>query len=302
MTPSSPSPAPAQLDPSHTADIAQHRDGYLRILQEKHDGLAPLTEAQRAVLDGDITAEAALSRGAATVAAEVLDEAINALVRLDVVAVVAAHEKAMRYAKFRVRYVLGLVFQLHEAVQAQRAQADTWSDTRQELERRTELGRAVRTGLVNGLDRVVRKHEDLTPKLSRARGGTRDAAEVSTSLTSLADLLEAWLADPRLTVAMASVALDANDVADARAHAASIEAQRIVDGQTLAAPRDLPPTNLLEGRLVHELNELYRALHEGRASVPRLPTLVLGDTLRRAFGLTASAPTPVEAPKPAPAV
>ncbi len=297
-------PSIVELPPPDSAPastLAPYRDGYLRIVRGWYEGLADLTPDHVAAVEGEISDEAAMVRGTTTSASDVLDESLNALVRLDVVAVVSAHAKPMRYGKFRVRYIFDKLFQLEGAVLAQRAQASSWSLAQSELERVTGQGRIVRTKLLQGFERLLRRYPSLTATLTESRGGSKDAPLVSASLESLAALLDAWLQLPDFALRLESVSFGADDLAEARKAMEAIEAQRIRAAQSPAASRDLPATNVIEGRLMTELHELYRALHDGRDTVPTLPRMVLGNTLRRVFVQLRGAPLPDEPePKPEP--
>jgi len=262
------------------------------------NGMAELSPAHLAALEGEFSDEAAMIRGATTSAADVLDESLNALVRLNVVAVVSAHERAMHFGKMRVRYIFDRVDELHGVVQAQQAQGSAWSIAQAKLDRVTDDGRAVRNSLLEGFERLVRRFPSLETDVLESRGTSKDASAVSASLDALATLLETWLHNPEFAPRLETVAFGADDVREARAAIETIEAQRIVASQNLAAPRDLPATNVIEGRLMHEMHELYRALEDGRATVPTLPRMVLGNTLRRVFGQIRGTPLPAE-PDPA---
>lgn len=295
-------PPPPTFDilaaPSPAPEPAPTRDGYLRIVRGWQNGMAELSPAHLAALEGELTDEAAMIRGATTSAADVLDESLNALVRLDVVAVVSAHARAMHFGKMRVRYIFDKVDELYGVVQAQLAQGSAWSVAQAKLERVTDDGRAVRNSLLQGFERLVRRFPSLETDVLEARGNSKNPPTVSASLDALATLLESWLHDPKFAPRLETVAFGADDVREARAAMETIEAQRIVASQSPAAPRDLPATNVIEGRLMHELHELYRALEEGRVAVPTLPQMVLGNTLRRVFAQIRGTPLPAQ-PDPA---
>ena len=64
--------------------------------------------------------------------------------------------------------------------------------------------------------------------------------------------------------------------------------------------RDLPHTNLIEGRLMIELSRLYRALEAHQGILAALPRLPLGDTLRRELRRVESEDDTLSDPLPEP--
>jgi hypothetical protein len=178
-------PPPPTFDilaaPSPAPEPAPTRDGYLRIVRGWQHGMAELSPAHLAALEGELTDEAAMIRGATTSAADVLDESLNALVRLDVVAVVSAHARAMHFGKMRVRYIFDKVDELYGVVQAQLAQGSAWSVAQAKLERVTDDGRAVRNSLLQGFERLVRRFPSLETDVQEARGNSKNPPTVSAS-------------------------------------------------------------------------------------------------------------------------
>jgi len=275
----------------------RYRDGYLRLLHGWWSGLAPLLPVYRTLLEGRLTPEEALSKGSETSAREVLDESLNALARLSVVEVVSAHEADMHYGKPRLRYLFDNVFALHEAVQQQTLQANAWSERKAELAQAVAEGRVARNRLLDGFARVINLLPELQTEFANNRGLTDSPEALSTSLATLSTLLERWLRNPNIVPALELSLFGWNHVSAAQTAADAIEEARSTSVEATSAPRDLPATNILEGRLVTELHELHKALRAAQALNPTVPSMVLGNTLRRVFGrLPDAVPVPPAEP------
>lgn len=285
-------PTPAQV---------QERDGLLQILRGWHEGLAPLSPSQKRALVGTVSDVDAIARGTLTSAHDVLSETANGLVRVKAVALVSAHSRPLRYAKYRMRYLLDLLFELREAVDDQTMRTNAWVLAQDRLAREIDGARTVRMGMLNGLARVVRLHDDVAQEVANARGQADHAPAIAASLEALAGLIEAWEADADKLVLLESVGLEGMAV-EARAVAASLEAARRAVNEFSATRRDRASTNLIEGRLMTELQEFYRALEEGQGVIAGLPRLPLGDTLRRAFGRITGTPIAEESAPAKPVV
>ncbi len=178
---------------------APTRDGYLRIVRGWQHGMAELSPAHLAALEGELTRRSGhdprrhhLGRGCAP------DESLNALVRLDVVAVVSAHARAMHFGKMRVRYIFDKVDELYGVVQAQLAQGSAWSVAQAAGTSITDDGRAVRNSLLQGFERLVRRFPSLETDVQEARGNSKNPPTVSASLDALATLLESGCTTPSL--------------------------------------------------------------------------------------------------------
>ncbi len=257
------------------------REARLQILQGQRDGLAETTPQQIAVLQGDVTDVDAITRGTATVAADVINEASSALVRIDVVALVSEHGQTIRYPRFRARYLLDLLFALVDSQESQTARGNAWADAQATLAQAFEAARGVRNSLLFGLEQATSGKPTLAAEVTRTRGRGGRPVAMSASLEALASLVKRWLADNERALALTAGGVSADDVTLARAAAATLEKARRGVHEFPAAGRDLPGTNLIEGRFMTELTRLYRALEVHQGVVPGLPRMPLGETLRR---------------------
>jgi len=276
------------------------REARLHILQGQRAGLAELTAAQIHALQGDVTDADAIARGTATVAAEVVDEVSSALVRVDFVALVSARGDAMRYPKFRARYLLDLLFELVRAHEAQSSQGSAWMNAQDALAREVLGARAVRNSLLFGLRQAAQPSAAFAADVARIQGRATRPELLSASLTQLARHVADWLADPARAPILEAGAVGPADVTAANAAATSLEAARQRVYTFPAASRDLPHTNLVEGRLMIELSRLYRALEAHQGILAALPRLPLGDTLRRELRRVASEDDTLSDPLPEP--
>ncbi len=144
---------------------------------------------------GRTSALSTIARGTLTSAHDVLSETANGLVRVKAVALVSAHSRPLRYAKYRMRYLLDLLFELREAVDDQTMRTNAWVVAQYRLARKIDGARTVRMGILNGLARVVRLHDDVAQEVANARGQADHAPAIAASLEALAGLIEAWEAD-----------------------------------------------------------------------------------------------------------
>jgi len=268
-------------DPPETETETAPREARLQILQGQRAGLAENTPAQIRALHGDITDADAIARGTATVAAEVIDEVSSALVRVNVVALISAHGAKIRYPKFRVRYLLDHLFLLVDAQTLQTTNGSAWAQAQDALVLEITHARAVRNSLLFGLKQAALPHKAFATEVARAQGRATRPELVSASLDTLATRVEEWLSDPTRVDILEAGSIGPDDVIAARAAAANLETARRRVHEFPASSRDLPGTNLVEGRLMIELTRLYRALEVHQGIVAGLPRLPLGDTLRR---------------------
>lgn len=196
------------------------------------------------------------------------------LVRVDFVALVSARGDAMRYPKFRARYLLDLLFEL---VRSPRGSvfAGQRVDQGPGRPRAEVLGaRAVRNSSLFGLRQAAQPHAAFAADVARIQGRATRAELLFASLTQLARHVADWLADPARAPILEAGAVGPADVTAANAAATSLEAARQRVYTFPAASRDLPHTNLVEGHR-SEPPRLYRALetHQGiLAALPRLPS------------------------------
>ncbi len=267
-------------DPSEPAD-PMPREARLQILQGQRAGLPDTTGSQLHAIQGDITDADAIARGTATVAAEVINEVSSALVRIKVVALVSEHGTKIRYPKFRVRYLLDQLFGLVAAQEVQSTQGNAWAQAQDALVLAVADARTVRNSLIFGLEQATDAHPVFASDFARVRGKATRPEMISASLDRLATELDAWLLDPERVGILEAGCVGPADVTAARNAATSLERARRRVHEFPAASRDLPGTNLVEGRLMIELTRLHRALELHQGVIAGLPRLPLGDTLRR---------------------
>ncbi len=253
----------------------------MQILDGWRRGMPEVPGETVSLLQGDLTDADAIVRGTATLSGEVIDETSNTLVRAEIVSVVSANEKALRYPKFRVRYLLDLLFALDEAHSMQSRANTAWSLAQEKLIEATRAGRLVRTDLSGGLNRATEGHRQALAELRENRGSAGGPGEIAASLRSMAQLVEDWLANTDRSALLRLAAVDADDVHTAREAAAFLETATRDLLAFPASARDVPSTNLIEGRLMFELAQLHRALEDKQGILAGLPRLMLGNTLRR---------------------
>ncbi len=300
VTPSSPpADTPSSASSTPIAPLtAEERAAHLQQVIAWRAQLSTLRPVQKRLLEGALRDVEALARGAETSAEDVLLETLTALVRVDVLALVSTHARAMHYATPRLRYLLDLLVGLDEATRAQQAQAAAWTDAQRALTLRHAEARALRNELLAALDTAVEYLPEVAPRLADVRGASALEHQTIASLQGIARQVETWLASPDEAEMLALVHVDASDAAEARRMAASLDAALLTATSNSAAPRDLPPTNVLEGRLMVELAALARSLDRARARNPTLPRLVLGNSLLRGLGRVRGAATTAAAPTP----
>lgn len=300
---------PAAPAPPASPSAEPPEEARLQMLDGQRRGMPAVPAEVVALLEEGVSDAEAIARGSETTASDVIHEVSSALVRVNVVALVSQHGKALRYPKFRVRYLLDRVFDLVAAQSSQANRAGAWALAQERLAGRIREARALRNSLLHGLGRITRRRPEARQELRTARGTARHPAALAASLRGLARLIEGWLSDPTRAVLLTLGDFDATDATAARDTAAVLERANREVHEFPAAARDLPGTNLVEGRLMLELAELHRALETHQGIIAGLPRLPLGDILRRQLrDITAETaepdpdtdPLPEPSPAPAP--
>ncbi len=296
---------PAAPAPPASPSAEPPEEARLQMLDGERRGMPAVPAETVALLEEGVSDAEAIARGSETTASDVIHEVSSALVRVNVVALVSQHGKALHYPKFRVRYLLDRLMDLVAVQSSQANRAGAWALAQERLAGRIREARALRNGLLHGLGRVTRNRPEARQELRTARGSVRHPSGMAASLRGLARLIEGWLTDPARAPLLMLGDLDANDAQAARAAATALEQANREVYEFPAAARDLPGTNLLEGRLMLELAELHRALETHQGVIAGLPRLPLGDTLRRQLrNITTETaePDPDADPEPTPTI
>lgn len=256
----------------HGTSDADHRAAYDELI----------TDADRAAL------------GAKTRAPGVFRDAVAWAVQIDedlraYPALVKAH-----YAEARFAYFLERTAQLGDAVAAQQTRRGDQESTRTTAQERETAARDARQTLIAKLRGVAGKRDAETRALAEAMGRTEDTNALGGSIQKLAALGAQWLARPEASakIQCASAGLTAS-VVDA-----ALSAGQALTGAaseaTLAGRRpaaDAPEVNLLEGTVLHEMDEAQRCFDEAHDATQIVRRLSPGAATRNVLG-TKKAPKP----------
>lgn len=221
--------------------------------------------------------------GADTRAVEVLPEAREAFT--SAVETITEHGATLRYLPTRLRYAMDVVGELERqfAVQSEREKGGKGRTSAVVLAE-TEA-KAAREALVVGLGPVMSAGGSSAVEGFESARGNLDTKDVLLSLTELIAIGRAWVnSKDEVRVALVEhQGVTSGALTGFDAVAAALAAARDASSAGGAAVgRDLPATNVLEGRVLFEVKALYEAIESNRKSTAiALPKV--GATLRRAL-------------------
>ncbi len=268
--------------------------------------LAPLTSAARAAFLAQTTTQERADLGGRTKSDGVLRDAGTWIAQI------AKFRSKTRYGENRLAFLCESTLALADAIATAKTGRSGAASAGALRNGSIASARAVRDDLLHALQQVTRGSADAAEVADAARVAQRDD-ELAESLSTLADLAEAFLAKAKKDAGAAALAegasLTASDVDAARAASAALVssgAARVTAGNARA--QDTPEVNLAEGTVLAEMRVARRAFENANAIDPTVPRLNPGPATRnvlvshaKAKAVAAPAPAPVVATNGAPA-
>jgi hypothetical protein len=256
--------------------------------------LPPLNDLRRRTYGGFFTAEQCKAWGAKTKAAAVLADADKAVGTL----APAVLKGIDGYAAARFSWLANLVVELADAVEHQQAAASEGADTRSNRTAAVAVANRTRLKLAHGLVAAAGSNHDLLKLVASRNDSNVSPGALETSITGLLQLAVALRRTPEGALLAGDAGLTEAFLSSASAIADSLHSS---NAATWLAGReqDTEETNLIEGRVLRELNYLRVALNRAKergASVPTFPTLTSMKAFLHKDGSTAEPETPPETP------
>lgn len=248
----------------------------------------------RAAYDDLISDEGRAALGAKTRGPAVFREAVEWCVQIaEAFGKYPARVKA-HYAETRFAYFLDRTALLGAAVEAQQAHRGQQGSTRSTTAEREEAAREARKSLLSNLRGFVGRRDAERKALGLALGQTDNINAIGASIRTLAALAAEWLArtDTKAKIQCASAGLTNEGVASALAAANALTGA--ATESTLAGRRpsaDSPEVNLVEGAVLHEMDEAQRCFDEAHAATQLIRRLSPGPATRHVLGSKAAAKT-----------
>jgi hypothetical protein len=288
----------AQADPSSPQDTTQDYDPSKDrlALRELIARRGQPDAEHRAAYDELISDADRAALGARTRAAGVFRDAVAWGVQIDqdlsaYPALVKSH-----YAETRFAYFLERASLLGDAVAAQQTRRGDQGATRTTAQERETTAREARKTLIAKLRGVAGKRDAEGKALADAMGRTEDVDALGTSIQRLTTLGTEWLARPETSAKIhcASAGLTAGVISAALAAAKALTGA--ASEATLAGRRpsaDEPVVNLLEGAVLHEMDEAQRCFNDAHTATQVVRRLSPGPATRHVLGTKKTGkPTP----------
>lgn len=226
--------------------------------------------------------------GTQTKAAGVFREAVAWSIQIDKAytdypAVVGEH-----YSPQRFQYYLDRTAALGEQLVAEAERRGAGTGTRTSASDREKLARDKRDVLIDKLRGVAGQRRTEKATLNGATGQTGTAELLGKSIANLVDLGRKWLAlkDPTSVILCRSAGLTAAVIEEAMQGAEALTGAA-TDAQLSGrlAGNDSPQVNILEGTVLHEMDEAERCFRNMRKKSPVIARLVPGNATRHVLGV-----------------
>lgn len=254
--------------------------------------LPPLDERRRRVYRAAFSDEACTEWGNATKADAVLAEAERFIGAL---AVALKKPAPTGYSLSRLSWLTSLVNDLGDAVDADAASKT--SDARTARSGAIEVADKVRKKLVRGLMAASTGNDAFRKDVTDRNDSNKAAHALESTLTGLLQLAVRLRMSDDGEVLADDVGLTEGFLSSVSAVADSLRAANEAT-YTPETGRDSTTTNLVEGRVLREMNFAVQTFRRAREDGEPVAALTPGPNLSR---LTKSAPVPRAAPEPSPA-
>jgi hypothetical protein len=248
----------------------------------------------RAAYDELISDEDRAALGARTRGPAVFREAVEWCVQIaEAFGKYPARVKA-HYAETRFAYFLERTALLGAAVEAQQAHRGQQGSTRSTTAEREEAAREARKALLSSLRGFAGRRSAERTALSLSLGQTDNINAIGASIRALAALGAEWLARPGTTAKIQCVSAGLTGAGVAAALAAADALTGAATESTLAGRRpsaDSPEVNLVEGAVLHEMDEAQRCFDEAHTATQLIRRLSPGPATRHVLGAKSASKT-----------
>ncbi len=273
---------------SHAAAETELRKSKARhVIDRVIAGRAPITIAQRAAFRTLMSDVQAADLGKKTRAADVLEEGVRWMVRMD--PALRTYPGALDgYSPERFTWYLDCLAALDDAIEQEGARRKRVGVARATASSNRETAIAARDVLASRMQTFAGRRVPEREALAAAIGTADTPDNLTASLVALVRLSRKWLAEKDETsIFLVKAAHLTADVIDAAAQAADALAVKSADAslEGQARAKDSPDMNRAEGRMLSEMFEAGRLFGEANARSPLVPKLSPGRAIRHVFGL-----------------
>jgi hypothetical protein len=194
------------------------------------------------------------------------------------------HPMALRrYSPARFAWFLECIAGLSDARAQQETRGGAVATSKLLAEQAQRTALASREALFETLEELVDGNADEEKALRTAAGTTESPDKIGASITALAQLARGWLgrkdgSSKALVEAVGLTLAEVESAESARAALASATAGATMEGRL--TPRDTPPVNRAEGRLLCEMKAAMRVFARANARSRDVPKLVPGPATR----------------------
>ncbi len=251
----------------------------------------PLTPTQRAAFSARYADGACEEMGAKTKSESVLGDAIAWAPIMD--KALRKHPGALRrYGRARFGWFLECTGALAEARAEQQGRGGAAAASKALALKAESAALTARADLLETLDELADGNPQDQAALSAAIGSTDRPDRIVASLHSLVTLARSWLARDSATFKALADSIGFSSAEIDAAHAAAEALAEATAGATLEGrivPRDTPPVNRVEGRLLLEMKAAMRIFGSANARTNDVPRLVPGPGTRHVLAPKANA-------------
>jgi hypothetical protein len=198
----------------------------------------------------------------------------------------AQPHEGLRYSEARFTWLLECLLELAIARDAQKTAQGSVGAVRRLEEQARAAALETREDLLEMLGELAGGVEADVEALRTARGTTKDNAALATSVRALAGLADGWLkrkGETDRALVAATGLTEAHAQAARRAAGVLDRASRDKAAEGRVEPRDTPPVNRAEGRLLREMGVAMRSFAEGNRKNKVVRKLVPGPATRNAL-------------------
>ncbi|AKF06759.1 hypothetical protein [Sandaracinus amylolyticus] len=258
----------------------------VQIAERSLAALAPLREPERAAFLAQTTPEDRAALGARTRADGVLRDLGPLIAHID--ASVAKYGTTIRYGAPRRAFLAQTTLELADALATATGKRDGATSASAQRNAALRRGRAVFGDLAHALSSIARGSAEAA-RLDAVERDFDHEDTLARGLRQLAELARGWIERARTDEAARALVAGAHlteaDVTSAeRAAEALLTAGADRVGSGRASANDPPEVNVLEGIVLAEAREAWRAFEAARSNHPSIPRLPLGTALRQVIG------------------
>ena len=281
--PPPPPPQPAKQNAEDTYDPTKDRHALLELVART----GPCDDGSRAAFELLIDDDGRVALGDKTRARGVFRDAVAWAVVIDGAFTDYGESLKEYYPRARFAYYLDRALALDTAAGAQEARRSGQGSTHSTTSQQEQATRAVRDNLIFKLERFAGRRTAEREALTAAKGRTDTTDALGQSILALVTLGRSWLQrdDAPEKTLCALVGLHAallDDAVDAAKALTGAAKDMTLAGRRRAA--DLPEVNLVEGTVLHEMEEAMDCLAMANARTKVIPRLSPGAATRHVLG------------------